>query len=220
MSTRVLLLSMLLLSVSISFAEDWAGDAGKADSVKSLPGRDFESAKAAGLPLFIYFFDPETRPNNRAKWLEGRGGIAHVDVRDKMKSFLCLKIKTDGSDFKGWPASLLNPAQKSASLVLMSADLQQMVCFDKSFTNEQISPAVITDAMAKILAYEQQKKAAIADINKFAGTNAKPGEKESKTPAPDVAVPGLAKPDAKGNTNAAPIAPAHRRPAKGVPADE
>ena len=76
------------------------------------------------MPLCIYFFDPNMRPNNRARSVETV--LGNLDLREKLKNFLFLKIRTDGSDVRGWPMDLREPANKSASVVFISSDGKQI----------------------------------------------------------------------------------------------
>ena len=159
MPTKAMSLCFVLCSLSLCIAvsaQDWPGEAGKSDSVKSWSGRDFETAKSAGMPLCVYFFDPETKSNPRAKLLEGRGALGNAELRSKLPKFLCLKIRTDGTDYAGWPAPLRKAANGSATLVLMSSDLRSVISYDRSFQNNQLTPELVMAGMAKILDYEEK----------------------------------------------------------------
>ena len=188
-------------------AEDWSGEAGKADTVKDWSSRDFENSKNSGLPLCLYFFDPDMSPNYRARLLEGKSALASAEVKAKLRGFLCLKIRSDATDVKGWPAQLRTPAHKSASLVFMSADLQQIISFEKTMPNEQINPESVLAAAQRILNYEEQLKTI-----KSPGKTDKP-----KTPAPplDTKVPGL-----KTGDEEKPLKTPEKKKKKPAPADE
>src|SRR5438132_140328 len=96
-------LVLVLLCTGVYAAGFKGGDS---EAVKSWASRDYENAKTAGLPLCIYLFDPSNNNNSRAKLLEGPDLLSNADVKSKLKSFLTLKIKTDGSDVKGWPQEI------------------------------------------------------------------------------------------------------------------
>jgi hypothetical protein len=175
---------------SVAIAGDWPGEAGKSNSIKSWPGRDFEAAKSAGMPLCVYFFDPEIKSNPRAKLIEGKGALGNAELRAMLPKFICLKIKTDGTDYTGWPAPLRNAAKGVATLVLMSSDMRSVISYDRSFQNHQITPELVMAGMAKILDYEEKMKGKMP-------VAAKKPEAEDKKAAEakniaNVKVPGLA----------------------------
>jgi hypothetical protein len=198
MPTKAMSLSFILCSLSLSavvVAEDWPGEAGKSDSIKGWPGRDFEAAKSSGIPLCVYFFDPEIKSNPRAKLLEGKGALGNAELRALLPKFTCLKIKTDGTDYAGWPAPLRNAAKGVATLVLMSSDMRSVISYDRSFQNHQLTPEVVMAGMAKILDYEEKMK------GKTPAVAAKKPDAEDKKAAEaknmaNAKVPGLATVDA------------------------
>src|SRR5437870_5711223 len=124
---------LMFLSHGLAAGEDWPGEAGKSEFVKSLPSRDYENARTAGMPLCIYFFDPNQRNNPRGRYLETV--LANADLRSRLKETLYLKIRSDASDVRGWPANFLESANKSAALVFISSDFKQIISFDKSMQN-------------------------------------------------------------------------------------
>jgi len=200
MRTRIGLIAVLAaIFVSSAFAsEDWPGEAGKSDSVKSLPGRDFENARTAGMPLIVYFFDPNARPNNRSRYVEPL--LGNLDFRSKLKDFLMLKIRTDGTDVRGWPAEFRDPAVRSASVVFISSDFKQIISFDKNMQNAQITLDAMSNAAASILVYE--KSLALQK------GGAKKEEPKAVTPVIEASkVPGLSDKDKKATA-----APAKRKP--------
>jgi hypothetical protein len=214
MRTRFGLLAVLFatLVTVASASEDWPGDAGKAESVKNLPSRDFENAKTSGMPLCIYFFDPNMRPNNRARHVEMV--LGNLDLREKLKAFLFLKIRTDGSDVRGWPMDLREPANKSASVVFISSDGKQIVSFDKMMQVNLISVESVATAAENMIQYE--KRLSILTGGKAGLGAAKKEEKKEDPKKPPVIeaakVPGLSEKDSKPTTTA------KRKPA--TPADE
>ncbi len=206
MRTRFGLIAILVstLATVASAGEDWPVDGGKAESVTNLPARDFENAKTSGMPLCIYFFDSNMRPNNRARHVETV--LGNLDLREKLKPFLFLKIRTDGSDVRGWPVDLREPANKSASVVFISSDFKQVVSFDKMMQVNHISVDSLANAAENMIQYE--KRLAILTGGK-SGIGAKKEEPKAAPPVIEAkSVPGLDK---------KPII-AKRRPA--TPADE
>lgn len=158
--------------------------AGAADSVKGWPTRDFENAKTAGLPLCVYFYDPANNNNSRAKYIEGPDLLANADVKSTLKSFLSLKVKTDGSDAKGWPAEILSRAGKGGAVMLASGDMSQIFFFDNTMQMSDIKPAMFIQQATGILNYEKKNPAAKKEEEKKGPMPPPPEEKKG--------VPGLA----------------------------
>jgi hypothetical protein len=207
-----------ILSVIVSHgspcAEDWPGEAGKSEFVKGLPSRDFENARNSGMPLCIYFFDSNQRNNARARYLEQI--LSNAELRSRLKEVLYLKIRSDGSDVRGWPANLLDLANKSAAIVFISSDFKQIIPFDKSMQNEAITVETVTGALAGTLQYEKKTAALNADRAKLNGGAASSARKEDREPQSPKAiestkVPGL------GDKKAATTTTTRRKP---TPADE
>ena len=206
MFIRIPAFALLLATLAFSAvgSDDWPGEAGHHEAVKNLPGRDFENARTAGVPLCIYFFDPMVRPNNRARYLEPV--LGNLDLRAKMKDFLWLKIRTDGTDVRGWPADFRDPANKSASFVLISSDFKQIVSFDKNMQANQITTESIAGAVDNMLQYE--KRLVLLGGGKTAAGSAKK-EDPKVTPVIEAAkVPGLNDKDKKPAATAAKRKPA------------
>lgn len=183
------------LSVASVAADNWPGDGGKSDIVKTWPAKEFQVALTAGKPIAAYIFDPEYKNNYRAKHMEGSAAIANIDVRDALKAFQCMRIKSDGTDVRGWPKEMLTNAYRSASLVLMSSDGKKVFPFDKRMSNEQINPAVILAAAQSIIKYEESMKSFRETADKLAGTKKETGkETAAAEPTVDNKVPGLPPP--------------------------
>jgi len=180
------LLSMLLAMSPWVMGASGDYKAGDAEVVKKLPGRDFESVKNSNMPLLVYFYDTEVRRNDYAKFLETKV-LSNAEMKDKLKPFLFLKIKHDGTDYKGWPAEWLARSKNGAALMLSSSDMTQMVFYDKNMPKEAITPQNIMAQMHSVLAYEEKRKGQ-------GGPTAAKGNEE-KGPMPPVAenkpLPGL-----------------------------
>lgn len=177
---------------AMAAADNWPGDGGKSDIVKAWPAMEFQAALQTGKPVAAYIFDPDYKNNYRAKHVEGSAAIANIDVRDALKNFQCMRIKSDGTDVRGWPKEMLANAYRSASLVLMSSDGKKVFPFDKRMSNEQINPAVLLSAAQTIIRYEESIKNFKETADKLAGPK-KDAAKETAAVEPPVdnKVPGL-----------------------------
>ena len=220
MFTRFAALVAMLLAFAIQDrvrAEDWLGEAGKSEFVKNLPGRDYESARNAGMPLCVYFFDPNQRNNPRGRYLEQV--LSNAELRSKLKQFLYLKIRSDGSDVRGWPQNLLEPAMKSAALVFISSDFKQVIPFDKSMQTESITQEAVARALLSTLQYEKKIAAQAGDRARLNGAASVPQKDDKDAQVQKAAdasrVPGLSDKDKKVQTT---TSTAVRRPP--TPADE
>jgi hypothetical protein len=188
MSRRLFRSAQLCAMLAIAFCLlGGAGDykAGDNEPVKKWTGRDFEGAKVAGMPMLVYFYDPEPKRNEIAKLLESKV-LAMAEVKEKLKSFLVLKVKTDGTDYKGWPADWLGHAKNGAAIMLTTSDMVQQIFYDKSTPKETFANINnVVQQMAAVLKYEENKKA-IAEKN--------PAKKDKEAPPPEEkkSLPGLA----------------------------
>jgi len=184
-SSLLTLCAVVVLSL-VSSVQAAGYKGGTADSVKGWPTRDFENAKTAGLPLCIYFYDPANNNNSRAKFIEGPDLLANAEVKSALKGFLSLKVKTDGSDAKGWPADMLARAGKGGAVLLMSGDMTQMFFFDREMQMSDIKPATFVAQATGILNYEKKNPAAKKEEEKEKKGAMPPPPEEKK------GVPGLA----------------------------
>lgn len=164
-----------------------ANMAGEGDSVKSLPSRDFDAAKKTGSPMCIYFYDQNAqKTNNMVKLIEA-SILANAELHDKLKPFLMLKIRTDGTDVKGWPQDWRDTADKGASLLFTTSDLKPLFFYDKSKGKEATTLENIEFTIQQILSYEDKKKGIRP------GTKEPKEAKEKPEPVAEVAkpLPGL-----------------------------
>jgi hypothetical protein len=177
----------LLAAASLASGADYK--AGEAEVVKKLPGRDFESVKNSNMPLIVYFYDADIRRNDYAKFMESKV-LSSAEFKDKTKPFLFIKIKHDGTDYKGWPAEWLARAKNASALMVASSDMSQVVFYDKNMPKEAITPPNILAQMHSVLTYEEKKK------GQGGPAAAKGNDEKEKGPMPPVAenkitVPGL-----------------------------
>ncbi len=218
--------ALLVMVGSAMAADNWPGEGGKSDVVKGWPAMDFQVALQTDKPICAYIFDPDTKQNPRAKYLEGRDGLASIEVRDALKDFQMLRIKSDGTDVRGWPKDMLFNAQRSASIIMLSSDGKKVFTFDKRMSNEQIKPSVLASTALGITKYEESIKNIKGTQDKLAGTGKKEANKETAAAEPvnnkipglppkDEGVPGLKKEE---KVDAKPVAaPAKKTP---QPTDE
>jgi hypothetical protein len=212
MKSSLLTVCALVVLALVANAHAAGYKAGAADSVKGWPTRDFENAKTAGLPLCVYFYNPENNNNSRAKYIEGPDLLANADVKSSLKGFLSLKVKTDGSDAKGWPAEILSRAGKGGAVMLASGDMSQIFFFDNTMQMSDIKPAMFVQQAAGILNYEKKNPAAKKEEEKEKKGAMPPPPEEKK------GVPGLALDNGKGDKKDEKKPPEKKKPV--APADE
>ena len=192
MTSKIILLSALFaLTLSSARATDTMDKKFMAGSgeVKSWLKHDYELIKGGFSPLVIYIYDHAAKKNALAFHFEGATeGVANATLKEKLAKFTKVKIKSDGSDSKGWPDALLKGADKGASLILMSSDLTIQIVFDKSKEKADINLQSIMAAVAGIQAHEEKlKKLAEAEDKKL-----HPVAVEEKAKEPDFVI-GLEK---------------------------
>jgi hypothetical protein len=181
---KLALFVALLAAAPLASAGDYK--AGDADIVKKLPGRDFESVKNSNMPLIVYFYDADVRRNDYAKFMETKI-LSSAEFKDKLKPFLFIKIKHDGTDYKGWPPDWLVRAKNASALMVASSDMSQVVFYDKNMPKEAITPPNILAQMHSVLTYEEKKK------GQGGPAAAKADEKGAMPPVAEnkITVPGL-----------------------------
>ena len=173
---------------------------GTGEAVKAWTPRAFDALKGGYSPLAVYIYDHENKKNSFAFGLEGSKGLNSADVKDKLSKFSKIKVKSDGTDAKGWPAAMLQNADKSSVLILMSSDLTMQLVFDKSKDAGERSAQSIMAAATAILAHEDKLKAIAEkeDKKNHPEVMEKPKEKEADfTIKVDGPKPAAKKPDAK-----------------------
>jgi hypothetical protein len=161
---RALAVSLLAISPTVLAANKASNDytACSAECVKSLPWRNFQDACQAGQPMCVYFYDQNNKRNSMAKLLEGGTLLGNADVAAKLKGFLFLKIRADGTDGKGWPSNWTCLAGKQAALVLTTSDGANPIIYHKDMPKEAITSQALLGAIAGILKYEERRKEMIA----------------------------------------------------------
>lgn len=152
------------------------------DNFNNWPNRDFGSATAVLAAVCAYIKDPKSSRNSEATYLEGKEIFGNGDVRAKLWDFSRIKIKSDGSDGRGWPAPWLERAAHGAVLVLFSSDLAHVVFIDKT-----VSRNTLLSAADSILNYTAQRRAARLAQAKAEAAAVKPPPPEEKKPE----LPGL-----------------------------
>lgn len=172
-----LLPAIVLLSFCACGSEtapkDWkAGGGGKdTPAVKDWKPRNFETVEALKTgyqPWCVYIYDADLKHNTAAYHYEGpkEGVLSNKETQDKLAGFAKIKIKSDGTDAKGWQEGWRKSADKGATLILMSADMAMVVVFDKSKEATERTPQKVAAAAASIKTYEDNKKAAAAKAEK------------------------------------------------------
>ncbi|MCY3023101.1 MAG: hypothetical protein NTW87_29340 [Planctomycetota bacterium] len=130
--------------------------AGDGEGVKGWGCRDLQAAKELGQPFCVYVYDVKNKRNLAAKFYEEV--LAKPEVKEKLKGFFCVKIKSDGSDSKGWPSGWLERSANGGTLVLATSDFVQTLIFDK-LNKDTVNPAGVAKQLAGITTYEEQRKA-------------------------------------------------------------
>ena len=190
-STNGLVTLFTLACVSVVVGQASAQNmAGEGEAVKALPSREFEGAKKLGLPMCVYLYDPNAQKTNAmVKALEGTV-LANAELRDKLKPFQFLKIRSDGSDVKGWPQEWREYGDKGAALLFTTSDLKSVVVYDRFKGKDVATIDNVEGTIKQILAYEEKKKE-IAGGGKI-GKEAK-DEKEEKPSKPEPVAQAIAK---------------------------
>jgi hypothetical protein len=221
MKSRTVAVALVLAVGTVALAKgEYAGGSGPA--VKAWTPKPFDATKDSFQPLAIYVYDSSVKVNGFAKALEGKDGLETDAIKTALEKFAKIKIKSDGSDAKGWAPALLADAKGGSSLVLMSADAKLQRTFDKNTPggNKGHGKDAILLALEEILAYESKQKVEKlkhekADEAATAAATAK-AEKEKPTEVvkPLVGLEEKPKPVAKTETKKAadPKKPADPKP--------
>jgi hypothetical protein len=180
----LLLVGVALVLMGAADNKDKNYKAGDGEGVKGWGFRHFADAKTGGQPLCIYFYDAKNSRNMTGKFYEENLGKA--EVKEKLKGFLCLKVKSDNSDGKGWPGDWMERSINGATVVLTTSDFSPTCTFiyDK-FSKESFNLAGLMAQLKGIAGYEEKLKALQAKNPKPA---AAPVAAEEKAPK---LMPGL-----------------------------
>lgn len=158
----------------------------KLDDWKKWPARDFANATVLPGAVCVYIKDPGPKTNREAGILEGKDFLGSEEVRVKLRGFTRTKIKSDGSDGKGWPAEWLNAADNGAVLVLFSGDKTKVFSFGKGTPKKDYTKEALLQAADVLLKYEADRKAAAeAKAKEEAARNPPPAEEKPALPGLD-----------------------------------
>lgn len=157
---------------------------GEADSVKDWGAKDFLTAKASGQPLCVYIYDAKYKPNMASRYFEAKEVLGSADVREQLKPFLCIRLKSDCSDSKGWPGDLLARSFDGAVLMLATSDFAQKSVYDKQ-NKEFVNAAGLVAQLKAIVQYEEQRKALVAKMKLVPGPQSPPPLPTPPAPAAD-----------------------------------
>lgn len=163
---------------------------GDGDAVKGWGWRHYQDATTSGQPLCVYVYDAKNNRNMAAKYFEA-SVLNNAEVKEKLKGFLCLKIKGDGSDGKNWPQGWRERCVNGAVLVLATSDMVRTTVYDK-LNKESLTPAVMVAQLKGTLQYEQQLKELLAKagVKEVGAGPAKAGMPPAEEKAEKV-LPGL-----------------------------
>ncbi len=181
--SKMIIRPLVVLAMTLSCAAWAAGKAadpaaGTGEAVKAWAPRAYETLTGGFQPLAIYIYDHELKKNTSATQIEGKDGLNNADLKDKLTKFAKIKIKSDATDAKGWPADTLKQGEKGAMLILRSADGKVQFIFTKT---EHKLPDMI--AAAKAVQDHEDKIKAQAEMEgkkaqALAAAHEKPKEKE------------------------------------------
>jgi hypothetical protein len=156
---------------------------GEAESVKGWGAKDFLAAKTEGKPMCVYIHDPKYNHNMAAKYFEGKDVLDNAEVKEQLRGFLCVRLKSDGSDSKGWPGDWLGRGFDGAVLVLATSDFAEKFIYDKQNKGE-IGAAGMVARLKALAKYEEERKVLVAR------TKLVPGPQSTPPPPPPPAVAG------------------------------
>ena len=172
---------LLLAHASVS-ATEYRG--GSAPSVKPWSARNYDDVKTLGVPKIIYFYDQDIFRNNFAEKMEGKDWLGNEDVQAAFKKFQRFKVRYDGLEARGWPKELRERSKNGASILLMSADNQTLLWFDRQTPPDNMSPERLIAGAKSIEEYDKTHKYVKEDA---------PKDKDAKDPKDNNKV--AAKPD-------------------------
>jgi hypothetical protein len=154
MMQRVAFLLLALFSVSVAAADYKAGTH---DVVKNWGPRDYEQLTKATMPIFAYIADEGFKGNQMAKTIEG-DLIASDEVKGKLKSFVTMKVDSDGKKEKGWPKDWLGRGSNGAAVLIASSDLRVTIWIDRKMPKTQMNKMFMAQAMDSVLNYEKKRR--------------------------------------------------------------
>lgn len=152
---------------------------------------DFKNVQHNSLPIALFIYDPQQKSKNHAaELLEGKDGLDNNDVKEKLKQFTHIKIKSDQTDSKGWTPEWLKAADNGAILILASGDFKELARFDKSAPPKTLKAQIIAAADVVTKHQEEEKKEEIEREKNQAAIAAK------RAPPPPIAaaqdnIPGI-----------------------------
>ena len=127
--------------------------AGSGEAVKSWGAQSYATLQKGGKkPYCVYIYDFKAKNNMVAKDLEEKF-LAAAEVKNELKDFVCLKIKSDGTDAKDWPKTILANGYNGAAFMLISSDLKKIFLVNKDSLPSMTSLDIAENAK-KFLSYE------------------------------------------------------------------
>ncbi|HYG76609.1 MAG TPA: hypothetical protein VEK08_16515 [Planctomycetota bacterium] len=166
----------------------------KQDDPANWRPRDFN--KLLTQPMCVFIKDAGAKKNPEAEFILGPEMLGNTATRQKLRGFIRVKIKNDGTDAKNWPAEWLKRAENGAALVLISADMSQIVFVDGGQAKSMLNSAAFNQVVDEMVKKELARKAKVAEA--AAAAKAKAAEEAAKAPKPVMPVdkpevPGLDK---------------------------
>jgi hypothetical protein len=155
------LLLVILVLVQVSFAHAaQAGGGGKTAMAarkftKKWSPFDYAALEGSTRPICLFVEDPVAAKSKPV--VELQTTLSNDQV--KLQDLQCVKIKSDGSDAKGWPQALLDAGKNGAAVIFMSSDRKQYQIFDSKIAEKSRTPELFKEAIAKIFKLEDLRRA-------------------------------------------------------------
>lgn len=176
MTHRFAALVLLAFTACAAFsAAEYKGGSG--EIVKNWGARDYEQLKTLNMPILVYIADEGYKTNQRAKVFES-DVLGSADIKEKLKSYVNVRLDSDGKRGKGWSREIINRGSNGAAILLMSSDLRFSLWIDKSTPKEQLNAKHLLQQMQLMADYQTKLKAASEVATKKAEEDLK--KKEAK----------------------------------------
>ncbi|HEY3321398.1 MAG TPA: hypothetical protein VGP72_13080 [Planctomycetota bacterium] len=156
----------------------------RADEPKNWSSRDASQTRSAESAIVLYIKDPKPKKNLEAEHYESKDCLLDDSLRVKLRGCSRIKIKSDGTDGRGWAPEWLQKAHNGAMLVLLTSDGSQVYQFEAK-GKEGPKADAISQAADRILKWQTERKAA-ADAKAKAEA-----AKNPPPPPPKPEIPGL-----------------------------
>ncbi len=156
------------------------------DEPKNWPACDTTSFHAIDQGLCLYIKDARMKKNPEADFYEGTDLLLNDSLRVKLRGLKRVKVKSDGTDSKGWPAEWLKAGHNGAVLIIASGDGTLTGIFERKGKSGP-SLEAINELVDKVVKHQAERKAS-ADAKAKADAEL---AKKNAPPPPKPEIPGL-----------------------------